>query len=544
MASELGRRSFLKAAGSAAAAATTTSVAGCLGSEDAGGTIRYGRGNDSSTLDPQATTSGEDAKVMNQIYNQLVEFQPGGATLTEGLATDWTSEGSSATLTLREDATFHNGEEFTADDFIATYRRFLDEEYDQFVGTDQSIYGPYLMGNVENVEATGDYEISFELASEYAPFVRNLAVFALAVLSKAQIESDEDIGQNPVGTGPFQFDEWDTSDQVIRLSAFDDYWGDGPNTDQLLFEVRGENTTRAQALDADELDIIDGLGAQAADQVEGYDGSTLKETPGMNVGYMAFNMARMEPFRDKRVRKAVSHAIDTKAIVENIYRGLAVQSSQPIPPGIMGHDESLDPYEHDQEKAQQLLEEADYGDGFEFELATMNNPRPYFPSPKETAETVKSNLADVGIEVTINEQSWESYLTYTGEGKHDACFLGWITDNADPDNFYSPLLHPGLGADDVPDGQDWVAFDTEGYNSGNRAAWANTDFMKLVKEGKTTFEPSEREEIYQEATTLVHDEAPWVFVTHTKELRGVSDDVQDFSISPVGGPALHLVSKE
>ncbi len=501
----------------------------------------YGRGSDSSTLDPQATSSGEDAKVTNQVYDKLVHFEPGESTLVEGLASEYGLEGTTTTLTLREGASFHNGDEMTAEDFVATYRRFVDEEYDYFIGDDQSFYGPYLFGPVESVEATGDYEIQIELSKRYAPFLRSLAVFAMAVLPKSEIENDHDFGEEPIGTGAFEFDEWDTGNQRIRLSANGDYWGETPKVDEVVFEAVDQNSTRAQSLDAGELDIIDGIGAAQADVIDGSGNASLERTSGMTVGYMAFNMARVEEFRDKRVRQAISHAINTEAIVENIYRGLAIQASHPLPPTVMGHDDSIDPYEYDPEQAQELLDEAGVSD-LSFELATMTNPRPYFASPVQTAETVRSNLAEVGIDVEINEQSsWDGYLEYTAEGKHDACFLGWISDNADPDNFYSPLLHPGISADEVPDGQDWVSFDTEGYNDGNRSGWANTEFMELVDEGQKTYEEGEREEMYLEIAQIAHDEAPWVYITHTEELRGIHNRVDGYVIEAIGGPFLELV---
>ncbi|WP_128477252.1 ABC transporter substrate-binding protein [Halorussus pelagicus] len=563
----LKRRSFLKAAGGATAAAT---LAGCTGDDGGDGTttdgatedgesettqsggesegtqlLTYARGSDSTTIDPHTTTSGEDAKVMNQVYDRLIHFKPGKTTIVGGLAKDYSLEETTATLQLREGVEFHSGEEFTADDFIATYRRFVDEEYEYFVGTEnQSIYGPYLLGQVENIEKDGDYTLNFELTSAYAPFMRNLAVFALAVLSKSEIESDADLGGNPVGTGPFEFDTWNKSDQRVRLTANDDYWGEGPSVDEVVFTTVSENTSRAQTLLSGGADIIDGISAQAAGVIEGDDSASLQKVPGMNTGYMAFNMARVEAFRNKKVRKAISHAINMEAIVKNIYRGQAVQASQPLPPNIMGHNDDVSPYEYDPEKAKSLLEEAGYGDGLEFELTTMTNPRPYFASPVQTAQTVKSNLAEVGIEMSINQQSsWDAYLTYTADGKHDACFLGWITDNADPDNFYSPLLHPSIPAEDVPDGQDWASADvSDDFNTGNRARWANTEFIKLVNEGKTTYDTESRKETYRKVSKLTHDEAPWVFMTHTEELRGVNSRVQNFTVAPISGPFLNRVS--
>src|SRR6056297_453630 len=124
------RRSLLKAAGGAAASA---SVAGYVETErtedvqqDGGGTLTYARGNDSGTLDPQNTTSGEDVKVINQLYDTLIDFEPNQTSLQAGLATKYSMDGTTVDLTLREGVQFHNGEEFTASDFVATYRRFTD----------------------------------------------------------------------------------------------------------------------------------------------------------------------------------------------------------------------------------------------------------------------------------------------------------------------------------------------------------------------------------------------------------------------------------
>jgi peptide/nickel transport system substrate-binding protein len=542
------RRSLLKAAGGAAASA---SVAGYLetdteeAQQQGGGTLTFARGNDSGTLDPQNTTSGEDVKVTNQIYDRLIEFRPGTSELIAGLATEWNLEGQQTTVTLREGVTFHNGNEFTADDFIATYRRFTDSNYEYYPGDDYvSSYGPFTLGNwVDSIEKNGDYEMTIQLQQRYAPFLRNLAMFASSVLSEQAIqERGTDLSQNPMGTGPFVFENWDQGNQRIRLSANENYWGEGPNVDELVFTAVGQNSTRAQTLISGGADIIDGLGAQSAQIVEGAQQAELLETEGINIGYMAFNMARVEAFRDKRVRQAISYAINTEAIVNTIFRGIAVQASQPIPSNLFGYNEQLDPYPHDPEQAQQLLNEAGYGDGFTFELATFQNPRAYNPSPIQAAQTVKSNLQQVGITVNINQQPFNPFLNYTSTGKHDACFLGWMTDNADPDNFYYALLHPGVSQDQVPQGQDWVGWDTDGLNTLNVAAWANSEFMDVTEQAQRTYNQQERADLYKQAAQIAHEEAPWVFIDHAKELRGVGNNVQNFVVAPIGGPFLKQVS--
>jgi peptide/nickel transport system substrate-binding protein len=515
---------------------------------DSGGqtsTLTYARGNDSGTLDPQNTTSGEDVKVTNQVYDQLIMFKPGETSLREGLATDWNLEGTTTTLTLREGVTFHNGADFTADDFIATFNRFTNPDSEYYPGDSYvSAYGPFTLGQwIKSVSKNGDYELTIELNQKYAPFLRNLAMFASSVLSEKAIEElGTDLKNNPVGTGPFQFENWDTSNQRIRLSAYGDYWGETASVDEVVFSAVGSNTTRAQTLDSGGADIIDGIGAQASKIVQNSSSSELVQADGINVGYMAFNMAKVEAFREKKVRQAISYAIDTEALVNSIFKGIASQANQPIPSNVMGYNENVSEYPKDVEKAQSLLQEAGYGDGFSFELATFKNPRTYNPSPLQAAQLVKSNLSEIGIEVSINQQSFNPFLEYTNSGKHDACFLGWMTDNADPDNFFYALLHPQVKDSALKEGQDWVSFDAEGFNTLNVAAWANSDYMQLVEEAQTTYDTQTRAEKYKQAAQIAHDEAPWVFLDHAKELRGVSNAVSGFVLAPISGPFLNLVS--
>ena len=547
---EVSRRSFLKAAGAATVAATAT--AGCSGSNgDGGGTLIYSRGDHPTNYDPQQTTSGEVAKVTNQVFDTCIDFVPGsGGQLTDGLADEWSLDGQTVTVQLKEGITFHNGEELTADDVRATVRRFIDSEYEYFLGQNRSGYSSVTFGDwVASVEATSDYEVTFNLSQRYAPFLRNLAMFASAVLSQAQIEdmgsgadAQAELGTEPVGTGPFQFEELDNSNERIRLSAYDDFWGDGPNVDELIIKTITSNQSRAADLISGDSHITDNLGAQGIQQVQDSGSASIKRKNGINVGYMAFNQARMEPFRDPQVRRAISLAVDTEAIVDSIYQGFATQADQPLPPDVLGHSDDLSPYEYDPEQAQSMLEDAGYAD-LEFELATFSNPRGYNPSPVQTANQIRSNLDEIGVTVEINQfSSFGPYIEYTYAGNHDAALLGWYTDNADPDNFLYVLLHPGTDASDIPSGQGYVEWENKG-NASNISAWANREYMTLVEEGQTTYEDSAREEIYTQATELAHEQAPWVFIDYAELIRGINEAVasDSYTVSSVGGPYLELV---
>jgi len=559
MAPDINRRGFLTAAGGTTV--TTSMLAGCLGGggdeggsdSGGGGTLVYARGDHPENYDPHQTTSGEVAKVTNQVYDQLIQFEPGsGGALTEGLATEWNLEGTTASLTLREDVQFHNGEAFTAEDVKATIRRFTDSESDYYLGDEnRSGYGPFTFGDwVESVTVESKTELSIELTQKFAPFLRNLAMFAAAILSKSQIEelgaSPDDqtaLGTDPKGTGAFEFDELDNGNERLRLTANDDYWGEGPNVDAVIFKTIGQNSSRIQDVINGDSHITDNLDSQSSQQAQNASAASLKQKDGINVGYMAFNMERVEAFRDKRVRQAVSYAVNTKAIVDDIYEGFARQADQPLPPGVMGRAEDIDPYPQDMEEAESLLEDAGVSD-LSIELATFSNPRGYNPSPLDTANQVKSDLQELGIDVEINQfSSFDSYIQYTNSGKHDACFLGWYTDNADPDNFLYVLLDPQVDLDAVAEGQDWVSFDSEGYNTLNVAGWANTEYMELVREAQSTYDKATRKELYKKASRLAHEEAPWVFVDYAKTLRAVNEAVDEdsYTVSSVGGPFLERV---
>ncbi|CAP14896.1 MULTISPECIES: ABC transporter substrate-binding protein [Halobacterium] len=545
------RRGFLKAAGAATVVATST--AGCTdsggGGDGGGDELVYSRGDHPQNYDPQQTTSGEVSKVTNQIFDTLIQFKPGtSGELTSGLADDWTLDGTTATLTLREDATFHSGADLTATDVKATIRRFIDDEYDYYLGSDRSGYASITFGDwVDSVEATGDYEVTIDLTQQYAPFLRNLAIFAAAILSRDQIESlgadaQPELGTDPVGTGPFEFDQLDNETQRVRLTAFDDYWGGAPSVSAVIFKTTGSNQTRAQGLINGDAHITDNLDAQSIQKVSSADSASVRQKNGINVGYMAFNHDRKPAFRDPLVKRAISMAINRDEIVDSIYQGFAASANQPLPPDVLGHNDDIDSYPHDPQQAESMLADAGVTD-LSFELATFSNPRGYNPNPIQTATQVKSDLAEIGVDVEINQFSqFSAYLEYTYDGRHDACLSGWYTDNADPDNFMYVLLHPGTDIDDVPADQNYIAWEDKN-NVSNVSAWVDTDYMEFVDKGQRTYDDAARQQYYHQASQIAHDQAPWVYLDYADLIRGVNEAVVAESYTPtsVGGPFLDRV---
>lgn len=502
------------------------------------GQLIYSRANHVSSLDFMTAdaVSNDNIKVIMSVYDPILRFVPGGTTLREALATEWSVSGTTVSLTLREGVTFHNGDEFTADDVVATFRRYTDSDYEYFVEdvTDgnQNGYAGFTFGRVTDVTKEGDYEVSMELSQTFAPILRNLAMWSASILPQSAIESEMDITKDAVGTGPFALDEVDDGNQRTFLTAKEDGWYlEGPFVEEVVFNAISENSTRVQSLINGESQLVDGLTPTTAEQVSNASGVNLRQKVGGNVGNLVMNLETREEFRDERVRRAMKHAVDTQTIVEELYQGFAQVGTQPLPPVMPGYNEDLDPFPHDPDQAQSLLEEAGYGDGFSVEVATFQNPRTYHPAPLQTAEVVRSNLDEVGIDVEINQMPFGDWFTYGVEGNHDLIQSGWVTDNADPDNILFTLLDPGVDEADFPTDQNWVSRDTEGYNTFNFSAWYDEEFIQLIRDGRTTYDPDERDSIYQEANRIAHERGPWVTYGYQELLRGVAGNVEDYNVA-------------
>ncbi|MGX7594292.1 ABC transporter substrate-binding protein [Planococcus plakortidis] len=492
--------------------------------EKSGGTLVYGRGADSVSLDPINVTDGESIRVTHNIYETLLEYDH-NLELQPKLATEYSSseDGLTWTFQLREGVKFHDGTDFNADAVVFNFERWMDPENPYHEG--DFPYYPFLYGGfkgddnhlIESVTATGEHELEIVLKRKTAPFLSYLAISMFGIASPAAIEQyGAGIGENPVGTGPFKFEEWNRNN-TITLSKNEEYWMDGkPYLDQVIYQVIPENSARLNALQTGEIDILDGMNASDTGIVENTDGIELIKRPSFNIGYMAFNMEK-EPFDDPLVRKAINMAIDKEEIVDAFYNGLADPATSPLPPSLWSHDESLEKYDYNVEEAKKLLAEAGFEDGFTTELHTMSNPRPYLPEPMKIAEAIQSDLAEIGITAEIVSSEWATYLEDTKNGKHSMAMYGWTGVMADPDNF----LYPNLSKTNAEVPAQNIAF------------YKSDEFTSLITEARETIDQDKRIELYQEAQQLFQEDAPWVMLAYTTPPLAQSDYVEDYNPHPM-----------
>jgi dipeptide transport system substrate-binding protein len=240
------------------------------------------------------------------------------------------------------------------------------------------------------------------------------------------------------------------------------------------------------------------------------------EQEGLNVGYLAFNTEK-PPFDDKRVRKALSMAVNKQAIIDVIFQGAGKAAKNPIPPTIWSYNDAVvdDPY--DPSAATALLAAAGVS-GLKTNIWAMPVQRPYNPNARRMAEMIQADWAKVGVEAEIVSFEWGEYLKRSKNGEHETVLLGWTGDNGDPDNFLFVLL----GCEAAKDGA-------------NRARWCHTPFNDLLLEAKATANVAERTKLYAQAQVIFKEEAPWVTIAHSVVFKPVRKNVRDFRIDPLGG---------
>lgn len=496
--------------------------------DDSGGTLVFGRGADSTSLDPSRTTEGETFKVTINLFETLLNFGEKDTTVQPGLAKSWepSEDGLTYTFELEEGVKFHDGTDFNAEAVVKNFERWAagDEEmfpyYNSMFGGFEGDEGHV----IDSVTAEGDYKVVFKLTRPQAPFLKNLAMdmFAIASPTSFEEQGDDDFAKNPVGTGPFKFVDWKRNDS-ITIEKFDGYWKEGlPKLSKVIFLSIPDNSARLNALIAGDIDLADGINPSDGAKIEGDDSLQLFERPSMNVGYLGLTVTR-PPFDNKLVRQAMNYAIDKQSIIDSFFEGRAEIAKNPIPPSISGYNDAIEPYPYDPEKAKELLAEAGLADGFEMELWAMPVPRPYMPDGEKVAEVIQKNLEDIGVTAKIVSHEWATYLDLASKGDADTFMLGWTGDNGDADNFIYVLL------------------DEDNIGSNNYTYFKNDEMHDLLIEAQTEIDEEKRIELYKKAQEIIHEEAPWVPIAHSIPLLGGSKDLTGFIPHPTGSDLLSNV---
>src|SRR5699024_7422407 len=289
----------------------------------------------------------------------------------------------------------------------------------------------------------------------------------------AQLEEGGDvdayINQNPAGTGPFVFESWTPGESVV-LTRNDDYWGETAKLDSVTFKVVSEQSARIAELETGVSHVADAIGPNNISRVDGMADASVLQEPSVSVSYIGINV-QQEPFDDVKVRQAISMAIDKEQIIEGVYKGVGIPAVGPLAPPAFGYDENVSGIEYDLDQAKELLAEAGYEDGFETTIWTNDSEERV-----NTAVAIQSQLAEIGIDVKIEELEWGAYLERTANGEHDMFILGWSVVTSDADYGMFPLFHSSAVG-----------------STGNRSFLEDDDLDAVLDEARRETDPEARQ---------------------------------------------------
>lgn len=493
-----------------------------------------------SSFNPQLETDGTSFNASSQpIYNRLVEFKIGTTEIGPALAESWSisKDGTKYTFKLRKGVQFHTTEYFTptrpfsAKDVVYTFKSQMDTSHPLAIpGANYEYFKSMEMDKlIADIKAIDDNTVEFTLKKKEAPFLANLAMDYASILSEEyaqKIKSSggnlKQLGQKPIGTGPFIFKSYQ-KDSVIRFAANPNYFLGKSKIDQLVFAITPEPSVRTQKLKAGECHLIAEPSLTDIDQLAKDSKLKTLEQEGLNIGYLAINVTK-KPFDNVKVREAVQRALNREGYLKAIYLNKASMAKNPIPPSMWSYNTKTEDYSYDPEKAKKLLAEAGFPNGFETELWVLPVSRPYNPAGKKMGELMQADLAKVGIKVKLMTYDWPTYLDKSKKGEHSLIQFGWTGDNGDPDNFFNVLL----GCAAVQAGS-------------NLARWCDPEFDKLVETAKLDANMKVRSEDYRKAQQLFKKNIPWVPLAHAKVFRALSSKVVGYKIHPFGTDSFYEV---
>ncbi|WIJ25122.1 ABC transporter substrate-binding protein [Devosia sp. RR2S18] len=452
-------------------------------------TLVVGADVDAGTLDPRLTRDTTAARTADLIYSGLVHITPSLEPVPD-LAESWENpDPTTFIFKLRPDLTFSDGSPLTAEDVVFTYTTIVDPDFN---APQRALYSP-----ISAVEALDPLTVKFTLSAPYAPL---LSYLDIGIVPKALVEGGADLALNPVGAGPMKLVSWDRGSEIV-LEANENYWRGAPEIENVTIRIIGDNSARAQAFEAGDLDVIQSpLSPQDIERLEADDRFGGVITAGLGINYINFNTN--DPLlSDPAMRTAFAKLIDQETIVNDIYQGVDEITNSILLPSSWAYSDTISQPTFDIEgaiadfnalgwtdsNADGILDKD--GQDLEVTLSTHSED----PNRVQTVEYLQAIFESAGVRAAAQITDWPSFSTnYVQKGMHQIALLGWLN-IVDPDRLM------------------FAQFTTDGPT--NWGGYSNPEVDALLQEGRTTLDQAERAAAYQAAATILAEELPYYVIS-------------------------------
>ena len=464
-----------------------------------GGSVVYGMTQDLASLDPHVDTDAGTRDVVFNLYEGLVKPTSDGGFIP-AVASDYiiSDDAKTYTFTLRDGITFHDGTPVTIEDVKYSIDRYAE------IQGESSAFSSL----VDSVEVQDDKTLVVNLKESYSEF---LPMMTIAIIP----QSNEDPAGNPIGTGPFKYVSY-TPGQNLELEKYDGYWQEGvPSLDSVEFKFIADVDTAFVELQAGTIDILKYLTSAQAETL-GDDYNIVQGS--MNLVHAMYLNSAYEPLSKTEVRQALCYAVDRDAINNFIFGGKShIIGSHMIPAMSKYYEpEAETVYSYDPEKAKELLADAGYADGFDLEITVPSS----YSQHVDSAQIIADELSQVGINVTLNQVEWST----------------WLQDVYKGGNFQATVI----GFDGTLAPSDWLKkYVTD--DAKNFMHYSNTEYDDVFNTAYTTVDDDVKVENYKKAQMILAEDAAAVYIEDPANLVAVSKKFGGYTFYPTAAEDMSLL---
>jgi len=448
--------------------------------------------------------------VGNQLYDGLTRYDLKQAAVTPkvvpGLATSWTSNktGSVWTFHLRSGVTFTDGTPFNADAVVYNLDRYLNKKSPHFYAA-ASAQAAISLGGIKSYKKVDASTIEIDANGPYSHLPEDLVFIYMASPTALQKYGNQGFANHPVGTGPFVFKSQVRGQQAI-FTANQSYWGGAPKLTELVLKPLADPAARLAALRSGEVNWIE---APNPDDIASLESSGYQVLTNSydHVWPWIFDLTK-KPLNDVRVRQALNYAIDRQTMATSLLQGTADPAYQLAPRASLSYRAANNAYSYDPAKAKQLLAAAGYPRGFSMTLSYPTSGSGNMqPSPMN--QELQSDLAKIGVKVSLKPIEWATMLTDFSSGK--------IPDGADAMNISLTFIQESIWG---------LLFGS--MSPLNIGHYKSAAVDKLLGESLAQPDAAKRADIYAQIAAQVDQDAAWLVVVNDRNPRALASNVHGF----------------
>ncbi|MGP8002798.1 MAG: peptide-binding protein [Smithella sp.] len=474
---------------------------------------------DASNLIPLLASDSASHNIAGMVYNGLVKYDK-DMNIVGDLAESWeiSQNGLVITFHLRKGVKWHDGYPFTSADVLYTYQVTIDPK------TPTAYAGDFL--KVKRVEALNDYTFRVTYAKPFAPALISWssAILPRHLLSGKDITKST-LARHPIGTGPYMFKEWVAGQKVVLVSN-PDYFEGQPYIDGRITRIIPDSATMFLELRAQNIAMMGLTPLQYTRQTENNlfkNNFNKYRYLSFAYTYLGYNL-KYQLFTDKRVRQAISYAINKNEIISGVLLNLGKPANGPYKPGTWAYNDKVKIYDYNPKKARELLHEAGWtklnsegvlekdGKPFIFEIVTNQGNE----TRQKCAEIIQRQLKEIGIIVKIRVLEWSAFVTdFINKRRFDSVILGW-TIPLDPDAY--DVWHSSKTA---PEELNFISY-------------KNPEADEMLEKGRSTFDQKERKKYYDRFQEILAEDQPYTFLYVPEALIIIHKRFRGIQPAPIG----------